>query len=461
MQNCLFIVKETLRSFQKNIYTNVLLMLQFTICFFLLIVMMTFYFEIGDSEQFNTVQKVDDRKWYMLRMELDAGLTQFSELANAPDGLVSLSNLYDELSSDDSFDLISLRDGQCIYLDAEFLDERFSDEMIHKFIDNSDGEFSYDQCYNQIKDGDSLFQGVRIKSVQMNERAFAVFGLETIKGEGLTCNNTTLDTATDAIPIVLGYDYLDYFKVGEEIRIYLPTVGTESAYFIARIIGFLKEGSMVPGYGGEASGTINLDTMIICANGLHLEILPDTQEEKAKFASAIYADALVYSYISPKEDASYGNVVRKVQRLAERYNIDLFFTSTSFGTEILLKESEQSVKILSILTVTMCIFTFFCLVSSCINRVQKNLRTYAIYLMNGSGLSNIIFPFFWEFLLLLLPALFVNYWILKPKILETDNYLPVVTLLLMLFVVLLSTILFIYIILGGTDIEGMMRRKDE
>ena len=43
------ILRELQRSFVKNIYVNILLMIEFAICFFLLITLLTFYVDIGDN----------------------------------------------------------------------------------------------------------------------------------------------------------------------------------------------------------------------------------------------------------------------------------------------------------------------------------------------------------------------------------------------------------------------------
>ena len=137
-----------------------------------------------------------------------------------------------------------------------------------------------------------------------------------------------------------------------------------------------------------------------------------------------------------------------------------FLTSVGFGAEILLQESQTAVTLLLILTVTMAAFTLFCLISGCLARIQRNLEAYAICLLNGSGLANIVLPGFLECMLLLLPPLAVNFVILRPKMVQTSNFVPFFIILGMAgCVFLLSAGLTVWKI-GGINIEELMRRKD-
>ena len=81
--------------------------------------------------------------------------------------------------------------------------------------------------------------------------------------------------------------------------------------------------------------------------------IPDEKQERAKFASTIYTDALEYSSLSPAPGVDYQTAVRAANEISQQYGISLFFTSVGFGAEILLQESQTAVTLLLILTVTM------------------------------------------------------------------------------------------------------------
>ena len=64
------IIREMVRSFRRSLWVNLLMTVQMSICFFLVITMMTYYFDVGNSQEYNTVWHIQDREWYKLRMIL-------------------------------------------------------------------------------------------------------------------------------------------------------------------------------------------------------------------------------------------------------------------------------------------------------------------------------------------------------------------------------------------------------
>lgn len=460
------ILAETGRSFLRRLGTNILLMCQFVICFFLLITMMTYYLAIGESSEFGTICKVDDRKWYMMRMETSASLIEFSDIAMAHDGLERASSLYGAFQEADSFDVISAKDWQGIYLETELMEDRFGpgnfDPLIFYY---GDEVIEVSQCYQELAQGDETYSAVLLKSVQMNWGAFQTFGLGTVEGEGFTRENTTLKTADDPLPVVFGNDYQGHISVGDEFLLFLPTMGSEDWLFRGIAVGILEDGSIMPTYGGGESdpkgvGTVDLDDMVLVASGLTLQTLPEDLGQKAKFASAIYADALNTSYLSPREGYSYQAVVKEANDISREYGIDLFFTSVSFGMELLLEESKTMMALLLILTGAMATFTVFCLVSTCISRVRDNMAVYAVRLLNGAGLGSILAPCLLEFAILLLPALSVNYLMLRKNMAMTRNYVPMLVVLAMAVGVFCLAACITVRKIGGINIEEQMRRMD-
>lgn len=458
-----FILEETGRSFVRRFWINLLLILQFTICFFLLITMMTYYLTIGDSSQFATVSKVNGREWHMMRLELSDSLKEFAEIALAPDGLERVSGLYHELCSADSFDLISAQEWQNIYFETELMDGRFGRGNYEQLIGDCYGTIPHELCYVDVSMGESDIPSVVLKSAQLNWQAFEAFGLRTVQGEGLTEENTTLASADEAIPVVLGNDYLGYFSVGEEIRLALPTMAAEDWWYRAVIVGILEDSSIMPPYGGPESRpeeTVNLDEMVVIGRGLEFLTLPEDLEVRAKISGGLYSDALNQSYMSPKNGAGYQSAVKEANDISKDYGIELFFTSVSFGMEMLLQESQTAMTILLILTAAMTAFTVFCLVSTCISRVRDNAPGYAVRMLNGAGLGDIIAPCLLEFAILLLPALSANFFILRRNMELTRNYAPMLVVFLLSAGVFCLAAAVIVKKIGGINIEELMRRKE-
>lgn len=452
------IFREMVRSFRRSLWVNLLMTVQMSICFFLVITMTTYYFDVGNSEEYNTVWHIRDREWYRMRMEIDASSTEITELAFAPDGLYRISNLYRELDTADNFDIASFRKDQSLYLEESFLDEKLGAGNYDQMIDAQG--LPLEDCYNELPDGDGVYHGVAVKSVQISRSAYELFGLRTELGEGLTEENTTLADSSRPLPLIFGNDYKGAVEVGERLRIYMPTRICENTYFDAYAAGILEKGSEMPTDLGEAEGMVNLDTQIIFPTGLNLLEIPEEKQERAKFASTIYTDALEYSSLSPAAGADYQTAVRAANEISQQYGVSLFFTSVGFGAEVLLQESQTAVTLLLILTVTMAAFTLFCLISGCLARIQRNLETYAICLLNGSGIAGIVLPGFLECTILLLPPLAVNFMVLRPKMAQTANFAPFLMILAMAGAVFLISAGLTAWKIGGIDIEELMRRKD-
>lgn len=462
--DAIMILHELVRSFKRRFWVNILLMVQFSICLFLLITMLTYYLTIGESNEFGTVCKVNSRDWYMLRLETSDSMSEFSELAFAPDGLERVSELYGRLQNSQMFDLISAREWQNIYLETELMEKHLGEGNYEMLIDDCGGLIEHSQCYTEFEDEEGVHSVVSIKSVQMNYGAFEAFGLSTIEGQGLTKKNTLLESVENPVPVVLGNDYQGYFSVGEHFWFALPTIGTEDWTYQAVVVGILEKNSTMPVYGGiEAGvgeGVVNLDHMVVVANGLDIQKLPMVMKQKAKYASAIYADALNQSYISPRAGINYQAAVKEASEISREYGIDLYFTSVSFGMELLLLESEHAMAILLILTGAMTAFTIFCLMAVCISRIRDNTEIYAICMLNGADLRHIITPCLFEFLVLLLPALIVNYALLYSNMQMTRNYAPLYVVIIMAAGMFLLAACVIIRKVGGINIEELMRRKE-
>ncbi len=455
------IIKETGRSLSRYIYVNLLLMVQFIICLFLLITMLTFYIEIGDNESLTQIEKFDTEKWYTVRVDFDMSMSNVTEIAREGDGFVRARDFYREITRNELFRQISFRAGQGVYLDVALLDGRFGKGQYDDLL-NSDGASSKEACYAELEDNGKAFTGAYLRSAQMNLAAFELLSPKIAEGEGFTGENTTLVSEESPMPVLLGHSYQGVFQVGDTFRLLLPVMATAEAFYNAKVVGFLEEDSWMPAYGGGvAEEILFLDDYILCPVGMDIQYVPEGQEERAKIVSGQYTDSLFYSCISLYPGVSYSQAIIRAHELSEQYDVyDLLFTSTSFGMELLKNETETTIAMITVLTGAMVCFTIFCLVSASLNKIQKNLRTYAVYLVNGSGLYPIIMPFLLEMFLLLLPCMGINFLLLRKKMYLSQNYMPFGAVIFMAVLIFCAMAVFITVKLKGMETEELMRRKE-
>ena len=144
--------------------------------------MMTYYFDVGNSQEYNTVWRIQDREWYKLRMIL-----------------------------------ILQASGRSVPVSGEsFLDEKFGAGNYDQFIDAQGLPVEY--CYNELPDGDGVYHGVAVKSVQISRAAYELFDLRTELGEGLTEENTTFSSSSRPLPLIFGNNYKNAVSSGRTVQ---------------------------------------------------------------------------------------------------------------------------------------------------------------------------------------------------------------------------------------------------
>lgn len=455
------IIKEVSRSFSKHIFINLLLIVQFIISFFLLVTVLTYHLEIGENRRFGLINTINDEDWYAVGTDRQDDM---NSIAEASDGLKRISAFYSEFTNSGMFNCLSYKTHQGIYFDSATMEDKFGE--VAKYIDFLDrGEYNegkVESSFNEMEDGDRQFTAVIIKSAQMDIYAYQTFDLKVIEGEGFTEKNTGIDSEEDLMPIVLGYEYRDYFEVGETIRIQIPipTNDIDSWYHNAKVVGILEKDSFVPPYGGIGD-LIYLDYYVICPMGMSINYSPDSQVTIQKYAQSQYCESLFYSLISINDGVKYNDVISFANDLSEKYDVSkLTFTSTSFGMDMLAHETETTIMILTVLTFALLAFTLFFLFSSCINRIQQNTRTYAIYMMNGTNVWELAAAFLLEMIVLYIPAVILNYFALQDKMMRSQNYAPFILVVGMALAIFAASAGIIIYKLRGISTEELMRRKD-
>lgn len=450
------IFKETARSFYKNLLTNILLMAQFVLCFFLLLTMLTFHIQIGSDEIIGSIRNISNKDWHTVIP--DPGYA-FFELASSPNGFANIKGFYEEIDNTEMFERFSFYNQQSIYLDADVMDKKFGANQYDHLLSNDDGRMPASGCYFNTMDGDKPRRDVCLQSVQMDSHAFELFNLCISEGEALTDTRVTLTSDDDRVPLWLGAAYKEHFKTGETLRIQYPTRGGESKFFDCEVAGILEYNSIAPMYEPHNPETL-LDDRVIFPIGMNIAYVPKDLDKRAQYAGQ-YTDALFHTFISLNEGVNYNDMVIQCSAWTKQYDVyPMMFYSTSFGIDILQNESQVTISILTVLTAVLLGFTLFCLLSGAISKLQSNLRTYAIFISNGSRMSNIIIPYLLEMFIILIPAVSLNCLALQRKTFFTGNYMPVLLIFAIAFGVFALMALYVIIKLKGVNTEELMRRKE-
>ena len=449
--NVTLIIKETFRSFYHNIYVNLLLMAEFVICFFLFITILTYYIDIGDNDELNSVNEIEGRKWYAANIDL-SDINIMSKIAQEPDGYERLSAFMNELTNNEFMDFITWRSWQDIYVDKSVFDAKVGENKYENFVPED-----YFTTGDYIDDENS---SIYVKSVQLNYQAYKYLNIKLSDGDGWNVDNLVIDSSDNKMPILLGADYKNYFDIGDEILIYLPDMSMGDWSYHGYVVGFIEAGQWIPTT--EAGKDVQtLDDQIVCPVGMKITYVPDTQELRMKYAYSQFSEAISASHIAVKDGHTYEEAIQYCNKLSEKYDVyKLYFSSMSFGMTLLKNETDTTIQVFTMMTILIIIFTIFCLIATAANRIQSNMRVYAIYIANGSSIANIVVPYILEMLILFIPACCINWWLIKMQIGDSFNYMPLIVLFISILFIYMVVCLLLVVKLSSINIESIMRRKE-
>jgi len=456
------IIKEFCRSFLKNSFTNILLIILFSLSFFVGITMLTYYFDIGGSEMEGLVEDYLGRDWYALRIDSEDGLAAVNQTTKSPRSFERMSEFYRTMTNNEAFSYLSYYTGQCVYAYKKDLDQKIGRGNYDNFLDYVD---TPDDAIIKIEEMDDRgsFEIAALKCAHLNYQSAQIFDFKLSHGENFTKENTTMHNEESAVPVILGNSYEKYYEIGDEFEIEPMGIGEfeeqKDDFMKVKVIGILKKDEMMPAY-GSVERTQNLNDYMLCASGCNFEYHPESMRKALMFESCMYVENILYSFISPKEGYSYNDIIHEINDNIKKYDMfPLLFTSVSFGSEALQNETRASILSLSILSFIMIAFLIFCLVSSGVSRFMKNAKTYAVYLVNGCHIGNIIIPYILEMIIVVMPAILFNYYLLEYRMTITDNKWPFIAVLGMSLAVILTMGELICRKLSKLEIENYMKTE--
>ena len=110
MRRIRFIGEEFLRSFQKSLFKNMLLMAMFSISFVMAVLMCSYYFDIGDRYE-ETTQHIEDSTWYSLNYIMaDYESNKVPDSFTTVTGCRNMMAFYEEISSLEQYPFFSLKE---------------------------------------------------------------------------------------------------------------------------------------------------------------------------------------------------------------------------------------------------------------------------------------------------------------------------------------------------------------
>lgn len=450
-----FMAEEFFRSFRKNLFKNVLLMVMFSTGMVMTVLMGSYYLDLGELNPDTPSYRAEDGTWYVIGV-VGENTTEMDDSIDTVQGCRNIMDYYERLHDSAEHPVISVNTQQDCFVREDDFQTLLGNVRYDNFVDedNPDAVTTY---FSSEDDGD-ICSVLGLKCVMLDDTAFGIFGLRTENGEGFSKNNLTIQNASDPIPVVLGNEYEGIVSVGQTIDISF----LDYAYQ-CRVAGILEKGSMIPYDGNSLDDMMILDSHIIFPYTIRVTEQTVNQKDIARYA-ALDLMALEFntSMVWVKDNKDFRDVVAQFRDIGNEFNfppIELY--DASMGLRLLRKESEARVRIMLILTLALIGFTFYGLFATFYDKIQSNKKTYGIYQMNGCSIGMILFPYLFEIAVILLPAFFVCRYIFSEKnigdvngdmILRVTGY--------SIGLAFLAGTVFVICLLKGVDTEQLIRQKD-
>lgn len=311
-----------------------------------------------------------------------------------------------------------------------------------------------------------------INSFSVNKNALDAYNVELESGRYFK-ESEYEQLEEGVLPIILGHDYKDIFKVGDIIEYVMI-----NDIYKAKVVGILKEDETIPikfdNNNVEANG--NVDSNNYNLNGIML--IPygeNTIMNKLNISNVFWYNFVLLD--SSLEDKRKDSILNEIEDKIEN-TIDSKFNRKSYDKEITLeldkyKELKANYSLTAIVAI---VFSAITMIVSMLNSIKKRKREFGIYISCGATMKDIIGIIFFQMIAMVVIAIISTIIILKIYFLyfEIDSFYLVfdsvefrtinykIIGLMLLFGVFYSSITSIIPLrkLSKLDIHELLRKDD-
>ena len=258
--------------------------------------------------------------------------------------------------------------------------------------DDGIGEYSFLESIGNVPGKYTL------NAISIDQNYLDIFGLQLESGRLFSQEDFThLDP--DHVPVILGYDYMKYFSIGDTFKgSYLEIPGLQNnGNFIEsmtfEVIGFIKEDTWFWQIANNAP--IPFDTWII------IPYVYQTLEEWLNFRDTYSQYTSTYNcinqyltglgvvifttkhYITTEENEAVA--LAELESLLTEVGLETEYNITKvIGTSQLADKYEERTEIQGYLLIIMLILSLVSIIFTSINNISSNIKTYAIHNLVGA-----------------------------------------------------------------------------
>ncbi len=289
-----------------------------------------------------------------------------------------------------------------------------------------------------------------LKVLILSPNAFPAFGIDVSEGRLFQEEDLNLyEEKGDYSSVLLGAEYKDYYNIGDIIQGIMYTDNSK-----LEVIGFLEEGTMY--ISPDNIGLISLDRYIIIP--AHTQrIMSDGSIENDP---RMMYGALVTDGMLSVSDPSV-NVQQEMNTITSINGFPAI-QCTPWGAPYLhaiQNISERNVFLFATLSIVLCILSIVSIARVLIKKTEKNMPSYATYMMSGICPRSIIYAVALEAsiiaLLAVVPPIWISY--LQFHAMTVPIYALLIVSILITAISLLPTLKLI----ASVNLDLIARRKSE
>lgn len=426
------IFEEFRRNIKGNLLVDLLLLVQFALCFYLVIFFISYYIDMNEVS--------DDYIRHMDKNYYQVQLSEFLSISEDDDILWKAEVGIDFLKNNDKFYYMNAMPDALVNFMEEDLYSHVDSENVKKFEQGTDPSGAYQ---DGIKWGPALYT----YSVDYKAQQFHDFQLDC--GRLFYQEEFSHMNREQVVPIILGYEYKEFFELEEEFRIRWDLIE-----FNCKVIGFLAKDT-----NATIIDPLYLDRYILFPL-MEFSYYPETADEMDNHLWNYFR--LFTGWVVTDVDVSQNKLAHEFSDFTLTYGLPLMAGSIhTSGTVVFADEITDTVNLITILLIVMFIFVIISFIITIINKVEKNMSVYAIHLMNGGSILMIFYAILFEILFVLFIAGGVAIAWHRRGILSNPDVLKRYLLILLGFIAV--TIFFVILMLlkkiKGINIEELMREK--
>ena len=235
------------------------------------------------------------------------------------------------------------------------------------------------------------FDGIRTfwHQVFADKAYFDIFGVPRLdSGRFFTDDEfkLTYEEGT-VVPVVLGYDFKKYCKIGDTFDAVILLEGQE--HVTLEVIGFAADGEIYVEQGGSTLYSMN-----------RVAVLPLNCMRYYEYTPA-HNDTYGDSYLTFSVNNNYrmflvekdrnDEVLEQMNEVLKKYGLDekVYFMKPKTDTVSIANNYKENMDIRLALTYITVFFSFVSVILITVNRISSNIRSYAVHLISGGTFGNI------------------------------------------------------------------------